>query len=137
MASQVAHYSPSEKRQFSRVLRQLMMDQGLNGAELARKASQYREGDMPRQLISTWLKGGTVPDQINLMALAKALKVPPTRLLPKPQHLPNGEIEAAFSEPTRVVNYSWVGDKMQLNIRADVSVEIGHKVLNLLRKVGH
>lgn len=138
MASYKAHYSEHEKRVFSKRLRQLMVDQGINGAELARKASQYREGEMPRQLISQYLNGTTIPDQVNLNALAKAFKIPAAYLLQKPQHLATGEVEVALPSEKQNVGYSMDDSgAMKLNIVATVPREIGQQIIALLQQAGH
>lgn len=64
------------KKEFGRRVYNLMMARGWNQSELGRQA------DLPRDSISTYIRGKTLPTPQKLEALAKALNVKPEELLP-------------------------------------------------------
>ena len=64
------------KEEFARQLYRLMVERGWRQADLARKA------DLPRNAISVYLRGASLPSPENLNALAKALDTKPDALLP-------------------------------------------------------
>lgn len=64
------------KEEFARRLYRLMVERGWRQADLARKA------DLPRNAISVYLRGASLPSPENLNALAKALDTKPELLLP-------------------------------------------------------
>lgn len=73
------------KQQFGRRLYQMMLSRGWNQSELARQA------DLPRDSISTYVRGVALPTPKSLQALATALGVAPADLLPN-------AIEAAIDD---------------------------------------
>lgn len=64
------------KDEFARRLYKLMLDKGWRQADFARTAG------LPRNAISVYLRGASLPSPENLKALAKALGVDPDNLLP-------------------------------------------------------
>jgi len=64
------------KQQFGRRLYQLMLSRGWNQSELARQAG------LPRDSVSTYIRGVALPTPKSLSALAEALGLPSTDLLP-------------------------------------------------------
>ena len=73
------------KQQFGRRLYQLMLARGWNQSELARQAG------LPRDSISTYVRGVALPTPKSLQALSKALDMLPAEVLPN-------AIEAAVDE---------------------------------------
>lgn len=73
------------KQEFAKRLYQLMLKKGWNQSELARQAN------LPRDSISTYMRGRSLPTPQNLMALAKCLGVSQGELLPN-------QIESAIDE---------------------------------------
>lgn len=64
------------KDEFARRLYKLMVDRGWRQADLARHAA------LPRNAISVYLRGASLPNPESLKALAKALEMDPSVLLP-------------------------------------------------------
>lgn len=64
------------KDEFARRLYQLMLGKGWRQADLARAS------DLPRNAISVYLRGASLPNPDSLKSLAKALGVEPNELLP-------------------------------------------------------
>jgi transcriptional regulator with XRE-family HTH domain len=64
------------KQEFGQRLYDLMLSKGWNQSELARHA------DLPRDSISVYLRGKSLPTPKSLVGLSKALGVPPNELLP-------------------------------------------------------
>jgi len=73
--SQLAPHSIS-RQAFARRLYQLMLKRGWNQSELGRQSG------LPRDRISTYIRGKTTPTPQNVEALAKALNIAPQDLLP-------------------------------------------------------
>lgn len=70
------------KQQFGRRLYQLMLSRGWNQSELARQAG------LPRDSVSTYIRGVALPTQKSLSALASALGKQPSDLLPNAVQAP-------------------------------------------------
>lgn len=64
------------KEQFGRRLQALMLDRGWNQSELGRRAG------LPRDSISVYVRGQSLPTPKSLKALSDALSVSPEELLP-------------------------------------------------------
>lgn len=64
------------KQQFGRRLYQLMLQRGWTQSELA------RQSDLPRDSISVYVRGKSLPTPASLQKLAEALSVKPEELLP-------------------------------------------------------
>ncbi|MGZ6725289.1 MAG: helix-turn-helix domain-containing protein [Solirubrobacteraceae bacterium] len=138
MATYRAKYSKEERRVFAEKLRRLILEKGMQGAELARKASKYREGEMPRQLISQYLNGTTIPDEVNLRALEKALDCPTDYLLPRPHKMAPGEIDKAPPKTEQDLRVRVVeGGMMEISFSGTVPRDIGWQIMTLLEKSGH
>jgi transcriptional regulator with XRE-family HTH domain len=134
MANYRASYTTQEKQAFAATLRKLMLEKGLNGAELARRASAQLSKPMGRQSITNYLNGTTIPEEAALRALAKALGVAARDLLPRPHNLAPGELETAPATPNLDVRYTIQGGKMRLMLTAEVPAEIGWQIVNLLKE---
>lgn len=87
------------KQEFGRRLYTLMIGRGWNQSELARQA------DLPRDSISTYVRGRTLPTPKSLQALAKALGMTPADLLPNAvesavdEDMPSIEMRVSTSAP--------------------------------------
>jgi transcriptional regulator with XRE-family HTH domain len=64
------------KEEFARRLYKLMLDRGWRQADLARQA------DLPRNAISVYMRGASLPTPNNLEKLAQAFDMKPETLLP-------------------------------------------------------
>ncbi len=65
------------KQEFGKRLYKLMLSKGWTQSELARRA-----GNMPRDSVSVYIRGKSLPTPLNLQKLAKALGVKEEELLP-------------------------------------------------------
>lgn len=138
MANYRASYSANEKRVFAEKLKRLILEQGLTGAEVARKASKHRPTAMPRQLISQYVNGTTIPDEANLRALEKALDAPKDYLLPRPHKLAPGETDTTPPETEQDLRVQVVeGGMMRISFTGFVPRAIGWEIMQLLEKAGH
>ena len=92
------------KQEFGRRLYNLMIAQGWNQSELARRA------DLPRDSISTYIRGRVLPTPKSLACLAKALNMQTVDLLPNAaesafdEDVPSLEMRVSTSAP----NMAWV-----------------------------
>jgi transcriptional regulator with XRE-family HTH domain len=88
------------KQQFGRRLYQMMLARGWNQSELARQAG------LPRDSISTYVRGVALPTPKSLQALATALGVPAAEVLPNAIEMavdedhPSFEIKVSPSAPS-------------------------------------
>ena len=111
------------KQQFGRRLFSLMMAKGWRQSELARQA------DLPRDSISTYVRGRSLPTPHNLARLSKALGVKPEALLPN--HVesaidndnPSFEMRASPNAP----NVVW------LRVNRAVSLSTAVKIAELIQ----
>jgi transcriptional regulator with XRE-family HTH domain len=78
------------KQQFGKRLYQLMLSRGWNQSELARQA------DLPRDSISTYVRGVAFPTPKSLKALATAFGVQMTDILPNAVESPTDEDHPSF-----------------------------------------
>lgn len=89
------------KEQFGRRLYGMMLDMGWNQSELARQA------DLPRDSISTYVRGKSLPTPLSLKKLADALGTRPEVLLPNSaeqaidQDSPAMEMKVSTADPTK------------------------------------
>lgn len=118
------HLAPKHltKQQFGRRLYQLMLTRGWNQSELARQAG------LPRDSISTYVRGVALPTPKSLQALAKALDMPAPEILPNAVEMaldedhPSLEIKVSPSAP----NTAW------LRVNRLVSLSTATKIAELL-----
>lgn len=69
--------------EFARRLQHIMVQKGWNQSELARRATeQMTSGEIGRDVISVYIRGKSVPGPERLSALAKALGVERSELMP-------------------------------------------------------
>jgi len=79
------------KAAFAHRLREAFLGMGINQSELARRA------DLPRDAISTYMRGRSFPTNENLAKLAKALGMNPAELAGLPEKSPKDEAGPAFA----------------------------------------
>ena len=91
------------KAEFGRHLRQLILKKGWTQSELARRAG------LPRDSISTYVRGAVYPSPTSLMKVAAALNLDPEQVLPNiiegavaRSANPSFEMKASETEPGRV-----------------------------------
>lgn len=110
------------KQEFGRRLYKLMLEKMWNQSELARQAG------LPRDSISTYIRGRSLPTPKSLQALANAFDMPPEELLPN--------LRAAPSEATNsVVELRESGSNsgaVQLRLNRLVSLSTAAKVMEII-----
>jgi transcriptional regulator with XRE-family HTH domain len=110
---------------FSNRLQAVLLEKGLTQSDLA------READLGRDAISTYVRAISMPEPKNLHKIAKALKVPLSRLLPEElsrgmeRAQPMLEIQQAPDHP----------DKVWIRVNQLVSMDLAGEIFNLLKKV--
>jgi transcriptional regulator with XRE-family HTH domain len=110
------------KQEFGRRLYKLLIQKGWTQSELARQAGLSRDS------VSTYVRGSSLPEPLNLERLAKALDVTTTDLLPN-------HAEAAIDEdvPSLELRVSTVnGSLSYLRVNRLVSTPTAMKVLEIL-----
>jgi transcriptional regulator with XRE-family HTH domain len=70
------------REEFGRRLNALRLERGWNRSELARQTGKQLGREIGRDVVRNWCNGKGFPEQHNLVALAAALKVAPSDLLP-------------------------------------------------------
>ena len=114
------------KQQFGRRLYQLMLSRGWNQSELARQAG------LPRDSVSTYIRGVAFPAPKSLGALSTALGVSPDELLPNAGHSamddenPSFEMKVSPSSP----NAAW------LRVNRLVSLSTATRIAELIEADG-
>jgi transcriptional regulator with XRE-family HTH domain len=120
--------SPAEigKLEFGRRLSKHIIDRGWNQSDLARAAG------LGRDAISTYVRGRSFPEPRSLKALADALRVEPTALLPneialalKSDTAPMLEIKQAAGHP----------DYVYLRINRMVSLDQAAQIFSILKDI--
>lgn len=112
------------KQEFGRRLHRMMIDAGMNQSELARAAN------IGRYSVSTYINGKTFPTPQSLAALADALNVSVTDILPNAlmmaidEEHPEFEIKAAAGHP----------DQAWLRINRAVSFSTAAKIAMLINE---
>ena len=110
------------KQEFGRRLYQLMLARGWNQSELARQV------DLPRDSVSTYIRGRTLPTPKSLQAMADALGVTPADILPNSiesavdEDMPSIEMRVSTSAPSM----AW------LRINRLVSLSTAAKVIEMI-----
>jgi transcriptional regulator with XRE-family HTH domain len=111
------------KREFAKRLAAEINKQGWNGSELARRASKY--APVTRDNVSNYLNAAAIAGPTKLVAMAKALNVTPTDLLPSRPRDP-----AAAASPLQMRDLG--NGTAQLTIDRVVPYRLALDVLNLL-----
>lgn len=112
------------KQEFGRRLYKLMLDRGWNQSELGRRA------ELPRDAISVYIRGKSLPSPLNLAALARAFGVPETDLLPNQAESAMDEEHPAFELRASAgnANLAW------LRVNRLVTFSTGLKIAELLEQ---
>ena len=79
---QEAHAVNQRNKLFGETLQRLCLERGWNQSELARRAKDENGDPMGRDAISTYIRGRSFPEPVNLHRLAKALNVTIDELVP-------------------------------------------------------
>lgn len=113
------------KQEFGRRLYRIMTEKGLRQSELARRA------DLPRNNVSSYVRGLSYPSRMSLVKMAKALGVEADILLPnhtesaiRSEESPDLSLKSSMAEP----GMSW------LIVNRQVSTSTGVRILNLLEE---
>jgi transcriptional regulator with XRE-family HTH domain len=121
--------------EFARRLQAAMVRKGWNQSELARRASEHmpkseaRGSSIERSAISGYVKGKALPWPARLAAIAKALDVKETDLLP-PELMEGG----GAPEPSPFAMKDVGGGRMSLQINRTVSTQTAMAIVQLLAK---
>lgn len=110
------------KQEFGRRLYSEMMAKGWNQAELARQA------ELPRNNISTYIRGASFPTPLSLQKLANALGVGTADLMPN-------SVEAAIEEDTPSLNMrvsTSAPNTAWLQVNRLVSLQTAVKVIEMI-----
>lgn len=106
------------KQDFGRRLYKLMLERGWHQSELSRQSG------LPRDSISVYVRGKSLPTPTSLQALAAAFGVPPTELLPNhidsaiDEDNPTLEMKVSPSAP----NVAWLRVNQLVSIKAAVKI---------------
>lgn len=138
MASFRANYTADERKAFSALLRQLMRDKGITGADLARRANKHLTSGkgMDRSMISWYVNARSIPSPTSLSAIAKVLEVDPQLMLPRDHsQKPNeaGPVGAAGGQDVRMS--LGAGNTMHLMINTHLPAETGWKIIELVKEL--
>ena len=110
------------KQEFGRRLYGLMMSKGWNQSELARQAG------LPRDSISTYIRGTSFPTPKSLQALAEVFGMPPADLLPNTieaaieEDVPSLEMKVSTTAP----NLAWI------RVNRLVSIDTATQIIALI-----
>ena len=108
------------KQEFAQRLARLMTKKGWRQSELARRA------DMPRDSVSTYVRGRTLPTPQNLQKLVVALGVTPEDLLPNHNQAVMDDDEAAMRFEMTVSdeapNKAWLRVNQLVNLKTAIKV---------------
>lgn len=110
------------KAEFGRRLYKLMVAKGWHQSELARRA------DLPRDSVSVYVRGKSLPTQQSLAALAKALGVDPLELLPN-------HVESAIDHAMPSIEFKVSPNTPEvawLRVNRLVSTAVALKIMELL-----
>lgn len=138
MPNYKAKYTPQERKAFGSLLRELMADKGLNGAELARQANRFLPSgtEMNRSTISWYLNGRSIPTPAYANALGKVLNIDPQAMLPRDHAQKPGEAAgppAARNHESDVRMSLLPGGQMHLMVNIRVPAPTGWKILEILQ----
>lgn len=117
------------KREFGQRVSQLSKQKGWTQSELARQC------DLPRDRVSTYVRGLAIPSHKNLNALAVALNVDPKDLLSNPSMLEIDNTNSATEQDNPAFHLRVSSDepgKAWLRVNRSVSFATGVKIAALL-----
>lgn len=117
---------PVTKTDFARRLYTLMLGKGWRQAELARRAG------LPRDSVSTYIRGKTLPTTTSATKLARALGVEPTELLP--YAVENNPAARGGPVDLPELNLTIVEGKAFLQINQYMPTDLAMKMIGLLNE---
>lgn len=132
-----AQYTQQERVAFGQLLRQLMAQKGMNGADLARRANHYITSGkgLDRSAISWYVNGRSIPTPVSLNAIARVLDVDPQMMLPRAHEQKPGEAVGPPLASDKDVRMSLMsGGLMHLMINIKLPAEKGWEILKLLEE---
>lgn len=132
-----AKYTAAERKAFGALLRRLMTEKGLNGAELARQANRHISSgnNLDRSSISWYINGRSIPTPVVLNAIAKVLQVDAQMLLPRDHAQRPGEAAGPAPAMDRDVRMSLLpGNMMHLMLNIHVAADKGWAILKMLEE---
>jgi transcriptional regulator with XRE-family HTH domain len=115
------------KQEFGRRVQAFMLNKGWNQSDLARASK------LGRDAISTYIRGVSFPEPVNLKKLAAALGVEQEQLLP------NAAMRAMDSDPSPMLEIKQAHghpDQVWLRVNRLVSFEVAAEIFNLLKSEG-
>ena len=118
-------FSP-EALEFGRRLQRELIRKQWNQSDLARAAKKFVP-DIERYNISHWVRGQHMPTPVNLDAIAKALGVDPSVLMPRDPILNGGP-------PPFKVEFLPGGERVNIDLHRTITVETFYKITDLLRQ---
>lgn len=132
-----AAYTKQERVAFGQLLRQLMAQKGVTGADLARKANSYITSGkgLDRSAISWYVNGRSIPSPVSLNAIARVLDVDPQMMLPRShEQRPDDAVGPPLASDKDVRMSLIQGGMMHLMINIKLPSEQGWKILKLLEE---
>lgn len=116
------------KAEFARRLNAFMVRKGWNQSELARRAEGYSPGKrFGRDNVSVYIRGMVLPGPLHLNALAQALGVEPSDLLPT-----RGVPQAGDKNPT--FDMRDLGDgRVWLRVNQAIEWDVAMEIMKLLK----
>lgn len=111
-----------DKKAFGHRLLKLMRAKGWWQSELAKRA------DLPRNNISTYVRGRSFPSDVCFLKLARAFGLPPDELWPDWQSVVRGGERRAEATPDLAV-HSLGGGEAMLNINRKMPLERALRIL--------
>lgn len=132
-----AQFTKQERAAFGQLLRRLMAEKGLSGADLARKANAYITSGkgLDRSAISWYVNGRSIPTPVSLNALARVLDVDPQMMLPRSHEQRPDEAVGPAVTSDKDVRMSLInGGMMHLMINIKLPAERGWEILKLLEE---
>lgn len=117
------------RREFSRRLQDLMHQRGMNGSDLARAAAKHMpDKKFGKDMVSRYLRGLTKPYPVSLKAIAKALGVEPSDLMPQAAYASSDEILPEMDMKTTSSGRAW------LRVNREVSMATALEIMQLIGK---
>ena len=122
-------FSP-EALEFGRKLQRELIRKQWNQSDLARAAKKFVP-DIERYNVSHWVRGQHIPTPVNLDAIARALGIDPSVLMPQaPIHNGSG---APSPSPLRTEVLPG-GQRINVDLHRTMSIEAWYKIEDILRQ---
>ncbi|OFX03264.1 MAG: hypothetical protein A3E78_12045 [Alphaproteobacteria bacterium RIFCSPHIGHO2_12_FULL_63_12] len=118
------------RAEFGRKLWRLMTEKGWNQSELARRASKFLESPMHRTAVSGYIKGHNFPNPLSAYALARALGIETTEMLP---NLTEDSVRSSPVLPLEMRAIPGSPSRVWLTVNQEVSFDTALKIMQILR----